>query len=65
MAKIAGSGSINQRNGSVDPDPYQYVTDPQHCFDRWKAMEEVLPLVPCVITHLRYERVISSLKRLY
>ncbi len=28
-------------------------------------MEEVLLLAPCVITHLRYERVISSINRLY
>ncbi len=27
----AGSESVNQWNGSVDPDPYQNVTDPQHC----------------------------------
>jgi hypothetical protein len=36
MAKIAGSesGSISQRHGSADPDPYphQNVMDPQHCF---------------------------------
>jgi hypothetical protein len=29
--KIAGSGSVNQRYGSADPDSYQNVTDPQHC----------------------------------
>jgi hypothetical protein len=23
------SGSVSQRYGSADPDPYQYVTDPQ------------------------------------
>ncbi len=30
----SGSGSISQRYGSgdSDPDPYQNVTDPQHCF---------------------------------
>jgi hypothetical protein len=27
----AGSGSVNQRYGSVDPDPYRNVTDPEHC----------------------------------
>ncbi len=36
MTKIAGSGSISQRHGSADPDtdpnPYQNVLDPQHCF---------------------------------
>ncbi len=35
--KIAGSGagsgfgSIGNKHGSADPDPYQNVTDPQHC----------------------------------
>ena len=29
--KIEGSGSINQKHGSADPDPHQNVTDPQHC----------------------------------
>jgi hypothetical protein len=32
MAKIAGYGSISQRHGSADPDPYQNVMDPQHLF---------------------------------
>jgi hypothetical protein len=27
MTRIAGSGSISQRHGSVDPDSYQNVTD--------------------------------------
>jgi hypothetical protein len=35
MTKIAGagagSGSVCQRHGSADQDPYQNVTDPQHC----------------------------------
>jgi hypothetical protein len=31
MTKIAGSGSISQRHGYPDPDPYQNVMDPQHC----------------------------------
>jgi hypothetical protein len=31
MSKIARSGSISQRYGSTDPDPYQNCTDPQHC----------------------------------
>jgi hypothetical protein len=33
ITKIAGSGSISQRHGSADPDPYQNVMDPQHCFE--------------------------------
>ncbi len=28
----AGSGSVNQVYGSKDPDPYQYVTDPEHWY---------------------------------
>jgi hypothetical protein len=35
MTKLAGSGArsgcISKRHGSPDPDPYQNVTDPQHC----------------------------------
>jgi hypothetical protein len=26
----SGSGYVSQRYGSVDPDPHQNVTDPQH-----------------------------------
>jgi hypothetical protein len=29
----SASGTVRQRYGSEDPDPYQNVTDPQHC---WK-----------------------------
>jgi hypothetical protein len=29
--KIAGSGSISQRYGSADPDPFQNFMDQQHC----------------------------------
>jgi hypothetical protein len=28
---LEGSGSISQRYGSADPDPYQNFIDPQHC----------------------------------
>jgi hypothetical protein len=31
--EIARSGSISQRYGSADPDPYQNFMDPQHCFE--------------------------------
>jgi hypothetical protein len=32
LEKGVGSGSVNQRNGSADPDPHQQtVPDPQHC----------------------------------
>jgi hypothetical protein len=31
MTKTAVSGSIGQRHGSADPDPYQNVTDQQQC----------------------------------
>ncbi len=30
----AGSGFIGQGRGSTDPDPYQNVTDSQHCLKR-------------------------------
>jgi hypothetical protein len=39
--KIAGSGSISQRHGSADPDPYQNVMDPQHCLESH--------LLPCAV----------------
>ncbi len=34
MTKTAGSGSgsISQKHGSADPDPYQNVMDPQHWY---------------------------------
>jgi hypothetical protein len=28
----SGVGSVRQRHGSADPDPYQNVRDPQHCY---------------------------------
>jgi hypothetical protein len=31
----SGSGSISQRHGSVDPDPHQYIMDPQHWLVCW------------------------------
>jgi hypothetical protein len=31
LTKRAGSGSVNQMYESKDPDPYQNVTDPEHC----------------------------------
>jgi hypothetical protein len=35
LTKISGSGDgsgfVSQMYGSADPDPYQNVTDPQHC----------------------------------
>ncbi len=30
LKKIAGSGSISQRHGSADLDPYQNVMEPKH-----------------------------------
>jgi hypothetical protein len=35
MYQCFGSGSVSQRYGSEDPhpDPYQNVTDPQHCIE--------------------------------
>ncbi len=33
------SGSISQRWGSEDPDPHQYVTDPQHCISGFELLD--------------------------
>ncbi len=32
LKKVVGSGSVNERYGSPDPDPHQNVTDPEHWF---------------------------------
>ncbi len=31
-AELSGAGSVSRRYGSKDPDHYQNVTDPEHCF---------------------------------
>jgi hypothetical protein len=52
MTKIegseSGSGSINQRHGSADPDPDppQNVMDPQHCNRVKKNSGSGLPVHP-------------------
>ncbi len=48
MTKIAedGSGATSQRHGSADPDPYQNVTDPQHCGSYKSNVEPTLHCVP-------------------
>ncbi len=48
MTKIAeeGSGATSQRHGSADPDPYQNVTDPQHCGSYKSNVELTLHCVP-------------------
>jgi hypothetical protein len=33
MTKIAGSGSLSQRHGSADPNPFRNVKVPQHWFN--------------------------------
>ncbi len=35
----SGSGSRSIRHGSVDPDPYQNVMDPQHCENPLKKLD--------------------------
>jgi hypothetical protein len=37
LRKKAGFGSVSQWFGSLDPDPYQNVTDPQHWFEHSAA----------------------------
>jgi hypothetical protein len=41
MTKIAGSGSISQRHGYVDPDPHQNAMDPEHWPRRHTFKEDV------------------------
>ncbi len=41
--RIRGSGSVSQRNGSADLNPYQNVADPQHCFQAKDRVEKLLP----------------------
>jgi hypothetical protein len=55
IAKIAGSGSISQRHGSADPDPYQNVTDPQHYFREPKSYKNKLLMLEgfTLACHLR------------
>jgi hypothetical protein len=36
------SGSIRQRYGSEDPDPYQNVTDPQHWIQVFQTFQHVI-----------------------
>ncbi len=48
VTKIAGSGSIRQRHGSVDPDPLQNVMDPEHW---WLPLvtSDTVPLDNCLL----------------
>ena len=51
MMKTAGSGSVSQRYGSADPDPYKDVRDP----DRNTAFSLILSLSStCSIRHADY-----------
>jgi hypothetical protein len=45
MTKISGSGSISQRHGSADPDPYQNVMDLQQCISG-KIISDLDPIMP-------------------
>jgi hypothetical protein len=49
MTKIAGSGSVSQRYGSVDPDldpdPHQNVMDPQHWLQCVRPVTKVVERV--------------------
>jgi hypothetical protein len=50
MTKIAESGSesLSQRYGSTDPDPYQNVTDPQHCLVVGFAIQYLVMAMVCI-----------------
>ncbi len=58
MKKIAGSGSISQRHGSADLDPYQNVTDPQHCSRPYQIFPQRFLLSRCKfrITRIRISK---------
>jgi hypothetical protein len=52
------SGSISQRHGSADMNPYQNVTNPQHCFKFYVTDGNIMyltdasrSLISCVIQH--------------
>ncbi len=49
LAKV-GSGSISQKYGSEDPNPYQNVTDPENTAIQKKSQSETITLTT---THLR------------
>jgi hypothetical protein len=51
LKKGVGSG-IGQRYGYPDPDPYQNVTDPQHCFQEMlnKLSLDYVPVRSLVIS---------------
>jgi hypothetical protein len=43
--EISGSGSVNQRYGSTDLDPYQNVTDKQHCLCIIKEIDALFDII--------------------
>jgi hypothetical protein len=45
----SGSVSISQRHGSADPDPHQYVMDPQHWFIVLLRSQIVILYVPLLL----------------
>jgi hypothetical protein len=54
LTKIAGS--ISQRYGSADPDPYQKVTDPQHWFpDPWRFNTDPDSWIRCNTLRIRIQ----------
>jgi hypothetical protein len=47
MTKVAGSGygSISQRHGTADPDPYQNVTDPLELGKSFMEVKEEISII--------------------
>jgi hypothetical protein len=39
---VSASGSVGQRYGSEDPEPYQNVTDPQHWIQVFQTFQDVI-----------------------
>jgi hypothetical protein len=48
MSKIAGSGSINQRQGSADSDPHQNAMDPDKHFTSMRIRAEVFHYIKVI-----------------
>ncbi len=64
MTKIVGSGSINQRHESPDPDPYQNVTDPHQCIVGYPLSGNLsFSRQYCLITRLKILKELVCLKQ--
>jgi hypothetical protein len=61
--KKTGSGSISQRHVSADPDPYQNVTDPQHCLKVARPTAAAMSPAPSTPVMVIHDVISSTWKR--